>query len=235
MILIRDLRHLLLDRIETFSTLIDSAMAVRHDDVLKAHRHHELDDGNAGGTSTTRYDLDIMNILADYLQCIDKTRHRDDCGTVLIIMENRNIANLLQLLFNLKAAWCRNVLEINTAEAACKKGNCLHDIIRILRTDAERNRIDITERLEQCALAFHNRHTSLRSDIAKTKHCRTIGYNGNRIPASREVIGLVDILLDLETRLCNTRRISKAQCLIAVDICSQLNLDLTLPLIMLLQ
>ena len=129
---------------------------------------------------------------------------------MLVVMENRNITALFQLLLNLKASRCGNILQVYTAEASSQKANGLHDLIYVLASNTKWNSIYITKLFEQNAFALHNRHTSLWTDISKTKNCGTICYNSNGIPTSGEFITFINIFLNLKARLCNTRGVSKA-------------------------
>jgi hypothetical protein len=40
----------------------------------------------------------------------------DYCRPVLVVMEDRDIALFFEFAFDLKAAWCRDVFQIDTAE-----------------------------------------------------------------------------------------------------------------------
>ena len=62
---------------------------------------------------------------------------------MLIIMEDRDIAALFQLLLDLKAAGCADILQIYAAEAACQQSDCIYDVIHILASYAERNGVYI--------------------------------------------------------------------------------------------
>ena len=124
---------------------------------------------------------------------------------MLIVVENRNIALLLQLALDFKAARRRNVLEVYTAEGTGEQINRVDNLIHVLGLHTEREGIDIAERLEEHALALHDRHTCLRADVAESENCGAVRHNRAQIPAARELVGLVHILLNLKARLGNTR------------------------------
>ena len=151
---------------------------------------------------------------------------------MLVIVENRNIAALFQLLLDLEAAGSGDILQVYAAEGACQQSNGIYNFIYVLAAYAERNSVYIAKSLEQDTFTFHNRHTGLRSDIAQTQNCGTVGYYGNGVPAASQVVALIDILLNLQTGLCNTRCISKRKSLLAVYGCPRCNLQLALPFIM---
>ena len=210
MIGIGDLCHLFLDRVQTFASLINSALAVCHNDILKSHGNQKLNNRNTSSTCTGSNDLNVFNLLSNYFQCIDHTGKSDNGCSMLIIMEDRDIAAFFQLFLNFKASWCGNVLQIHTAEASCQQADGLHDLIYILAAHAKRNGIYITELFKQNAFSFHNRHASLRTDIAKSQNCSTVCHNCNSIPASGKLIAFINIFLNLKARLGNTRGVGKA-------------------------
>ena len=96
--------------------------------------------------------LDLVLRLADNLQRIHQTRESNDGGAVLIVVEDRDVALGLKLLFNFEAARSRDVLEVDAAAAAGNHVNGVYDLVDILGLDADRERIDVTERLEQLSL-----------------------------------------------------------------------------------
>ena len=146
-------------------------------------------------------------------------------------MENRDIAALLQLLLDLETAGSGDVLQVYAAEGACQQSDGIHDIVHILAPHAERNRVHITEGLEQDAFTLHNRHTGFRSDIAQTQDCGTVGHYGYGVPAAGQLVALIDVLLNLQTGLCDTRCISKRKSLLAVYGSAGSNLQLAFPFI----
>ena len=161
-------------------------------------------------------DLDVMDVFLHKLQCIDQSCQRDNSGTMLIIMEDRDIAALFELLLDLEAARCTDVLKIYATKAACQQSDCIYDVIHILAAYAERNCVYSAECLEQHTLSFHNRHTSLRSDISKAENCRTVCYNCYSVPAACQLIALIDILLNLQARLCYARCVCERKSLLVV-------------------
>ena len=119
-------------------------------------------------------------------------------------MENRDVAALLELTLNFKAARGGNIFQIDAAKAAREKGNGVDDLINILAPNAQRNGVHIAERFKEDAFALHHRHAGLRADIAQAQHRRAVCDDGYRIPAACEVIGFIYILLDLQAGLRNT-------------------------------
>ena len=150
-------------------------------------------------------------VLASKLQ---RFHHGCQCyngSTMLVIVENRNIAAFLQLFFNFKATRCGNIFEVDAAEAASEQTNGIDNVVYILGANAQRNRIYITELLEQGTLTFHNRHTCFRANVAQTQNSSTIGHNSNEVTSSGQLIAQVNVFLNFQTRLCNTWGICQRQ------------------------
>ena len=70
--------------------------------------------------------------------------------------------------------------------------------------------------LEQRALALHDRHAGNRTDIAQTEHRGAVRDDRNQIVAARIGVAERRIVLDLEARLGNTRRVRDRQIVLAV-------------------
>ena len=84
-------------------------------------------------------------------------------------------------------------------------------LVDVVRLDAQRERVHVAERLEEHALAFHDRHAGLGADVAKTQYRASVGDDGAEIVTAGQLITLVDVLLDLQARLCNAGRICQTQ------------------------
>ena len=219
-ILICDVGHLLLTEVEALITLADDAMNVAHDDIAEAHLHEKLADRTAGRARTVDDDLQLAHLLAGDLYGIQKCRSYHDRGTVLVIVEYEDVALFLQLLLDLEAARSRDVLEVDTTEGASEQGDRVHDGVHILRANAERNRVHATELLKQYALAFHNRHAGLWTNITEAENRGTIGHDRDGVPTAGQLPLLLRILLDLLADRSHARCIGEGQRLGAVDLCA---------------
>ena len=62
-------------------------------------------------------------------------------------MEDRDIATLFQLLLDLEASRCTDILQVYSTEASCEQSYCIYDIIYIFAAYAKRNRIYSAELL----------------------------------------------------------------------------------------
>src|SRR5690606_16494369 len=106
---------------------IDGATAITEDDITKPIREQQLGDADGRRTRAVDDDLHIFLLFAYELERVDKARKRNDGCAVLIIVKNRNIARFLQLSFDLKAAWRRDILKVNATEGAADEADGVHD------------------------------------------------------------------------------------------------------------
>ena len=150
-------------------------------------------------------------------------------------MKYRNVTDLLEAALDLEAARSGDVLKIDAAERAGDQLDRAHDLVNILGCNAERERIDVRERLEQRALALHDRHAGERADVAQTEDCRTVGDDRNEIVAARVFIAEGRIVLDLEARLGYAGRVGDGKIVLAVHLTAGNDLDLACPFFMCLE
>ena len=148
---------------------------------------------------------------------------------MLVIVEDRDVAHLDKTALDLEAAGSSDVLEVDTSEGAGKEINGADDLVNILGADAERECVNVAELLEEKALAFHNGHTCLGTDVAKAENCGTVGDNGNEVRTAGKLEGLVIVCLNCEAGLCNTGGVSKGEVVAGIYGNTRGNFDLTVP------
>ncbi len=154
---------------------------------------------------------------------------------MLVIVENRNITGFFQSTLNFKAAGCGDVLQVYTAEAACKQFHCPNDFVYILGTHAKRERVHIAERLKQSAFAFHNGHARFRTDIAQTQNGSAVCNNCYKICPAGQFIALIHILLNFQTGLCNAGGVCEGKIVPGFQGSAADNFNFAFPLSMLFQ
>ena len=93
-VLVGDLSHLLFLFVQSFTAFVDRTLPVTHDHIFQTHADQQFDDRDTGCTCSGSYYFDLINLLSDYFQRIDHGRHRYHCGSVLVIVEDRNITAL---------------------------------------------------------------------------------------------------------------------------------------------
>ena len=182
---------------------MDSAPGVTKDDICKSRREQQLRDRDRSSARAGDNDAHVLLPLAHDLERVCEPREGDDSGSVLIVVEDRDVAELLELALDLEAAGRRDILQIHAAEAAREEIHRAHEFVHVLRFDAERERVHTAEGLEEHAFALHDGHAGLGADVAETEHRRTVRDDGAEIVPPRERIALIDILLDLQARRRN--------------------------------
>ncbi|CAB5010394.1 unannotated protein [freshwater metagenome] len=68
---------------------------------------------------------------------------------MLVIMENWDIEELLQALFDFKAAGSGNILKIHAAKSRCYPDDSLDNLFNIGGVEADRHRVHATEILKK--------------------------------------------------------------------------------------
>jgi len=76
---------------------------------------------------------------------------------VLVVVKHRNVQFLAQARLDLEAARRRDVLQVDPSKSRSDRANSRHDLVDVLRGQADRKRVDTAELLEQHGLAFHYR------------------------------------------------------------------------------
>jgi len=153
--------------------------------------------------------MDILFLLANNFKCIGKTCQCDDRSTMLVIMEDRNITFFFQFLFNFETSRCGNIFQVYSTKGTGDHIDCIYNFVHIVAFNAEWKCIYITKCLEKDTFTFHNRHSGFWSNVSKSKNSRTVCNYQTHVPSSCEFVRFVYILLDFQTRLCNSRCISK--------------------------
>ena len=228
-----DLCHFFLLRVEVIPSLVDRTVAVAQNDMVRiqTHRDQQADNGKSGCTGTAGHHVDVVNILAGELQCVEHSCQCDNGSTVLVIVENRNVTAFLQTTLDLEAAGCGNVFQIDTTKAAGDQANRFYDLVHILGANAKRNRIDIAETLEQCTFALHDRHAGFRSDVAQSENGGAVGDDCDQIAAACQVIAFGNIFLNFQTRLCNAGGVRQRKIIGGFQRCTKCDFDLALPFV----
>ena len=82
-------------------------------------------------------------------------------------MEHRDIQLFLQARLYLEALRGSNIFQVDSTKAWSNIFHCFDDFFCISRIKADRECVNAAKLLEENCLSFHNRHSSLRSDISE--------------------------------------------------------------------
>ena len=205
---------------------VEDAVLINGDDVLSARDLQHVDDGRARRAGAVLDDLDVLNALADDLQGVEHTRQHDDGCAVLVVVEHGDVEVTLEFGFDFKALGAADVLQVDTAEG---RGNGLDrsdDLLLRLGVQADGERINAAELLEQDALALHDRQTGLRADVAQTQHGSAVRDDGDGTALHRVGVDVIGVCLDLAARLGHAGGIGGGQRIAVLAFAKALHGDL---------
>ena len=210
-------------------------LAVAEDNASQMKVQNQLRNGDSCRTGAVHHNLQIAPFLSYHLQGIQNCRTGNDGGSVLIVVEDRNITLLHQLSLDFKASRCADVLQIDAAKALGNPIDGLHNFVHIFGIHAQRDGIHVSETLEQRTFSFHYRHCGAGTDIPQSQNGGTVGDYRYQVTLSGVFIGQVFVFPDFQARLRNPRCVSNRQILIVLNRRSQRDIQLSSPLTMLLQ
>jgi len=108
---------------------------------------------------------------------------------VLVVVEDGNVQRLIQAPLDFEAARRADVLQVDAAERRGEGPYRGHDLVHVLRVQADRHRVHPAELLEQHGLALHDRQRGARADVAESQHGRTVGDDRDCVPGPGVVVG----------------------------------------------
>ena len=135
-----DLGDLLLGPVHLGVALVQSAELVAQGDVLETGLEQQLGDGDGGGTGPGEHHLHVLLLLAHHLQGVGEAGQGDDGGAVLVVVEDGDVALLLQLALDLKAPGGGDVLQVDAAEGTGDVVDGLDKLVHVLGLDAQGGR-----------------------------------------------------------------------------------------------
>ena len=150
---------------------------------------------------------------------------------MLVVVEDGNITSFLQLALDLKAAGGGDILQIDAAEGAGDQGNGVDELVHILGLDTQGEGVHIAKGLKEDTLALHNRHTGLGADVAQTQNGGAVGDDGAQVVTAGQLVGLIDVLLDLQTGLGHAGGVGQGQVVLGGHRHNGIDLNLTAPLL----
>ena len=97
---------------------VNRSCRIAKNDILYSERKEQFSNGDACCSRAVDQDLTVSQIFLNYLSGIDKTSKRDDCGSMLIIVEDGQHLKAIESFFNIEAFWSFDVFEIDGVEVA---------------------------------------------------------------------------------------------------------------------
>jgi hypothetical protein len=148
---------------------------------------------------------------------------------VLIVVEDGDVGGLLETAFDLEASRGGDILEVDSAEGRRQELHGPHDLVRVLRVQADGEGIHPCEGLEEHALALHHGHGGFCADVAQTEDGRPVGDDRHQVPTPRVEVDQRGVAMDLAAGLCDPRRVGRGEVVFARHFDPARDLELTSP------
>jgi len=145
------------------------------------------------------------------VQAIEHRGADHDGGAMLVVVEDRDLHALAQLLLDVEALGRLDVLEIDAAEGGLEGGDHVDQLVGVGLVDLEVEDVDAGELLEQHALAFHHRLGGERADVAQAEHRGAVGDHADQVRARGQLGRLRRILDDRIAGRGHARRVGQRQ------------------------
>ena len=189
----------------------DNALGIEHHHILATHAKCtiKLRARNGGSTSTIDNHLHVLNILSCHLEGILQSGSRNDGRTMLVVMHHWYVERLLQTFFNVETLRRLDVFQIDATKRRGDTFNSFTKLLGVFLVYLNIKDVNAAINLEKKALTFHDRLTAHSTNIAQAQHGRSIRDNRNKVALVGIFINIVGIALNLQTRECDTRRISQ--------------------------
>ena len=124
-----------------------------------------LANGDSSGATSVDDDLQIGELLAGELACVDHGSGDNDGSAVLIIVENGEIKLFDESPFDVEALGCLDVLEIDSAEDWEDLADDVEQFLWVLFLDADWDQINSSEQLEETALSLHDWESGIGANV----------------------------------------------------------------------
>src|SRR5215210_1703965 len=213
--------------VEVLATLVDDALRIAADDVFRAGGHDDLGAGHPRSADAVHDYTKVLHLLAHDLEGVDQGGQHHDGRAVLVVVEDGDIELFFQTLFDLEAPRGRDVLEIYAAEGGGQVLDGLDYRVRVLGVEAERERVDVGELLEESRFALHHGHRRPRPYVPESQDRRTVRDDGYRIALDGEVESPLGIAGYRPADAGDTRRIDHRKVVAGADLKLGADLDLT--------
>ena len=191
--------------VEVRTTAVQRSLAVAHDDVRGSLGEDDVRARHPRRAGARHDDPRVLHALADHAQRVEQRREDDDRGSVLVVVEHRDVELRAQPTLDLEAARRGDVLQVDAAERGRQRADDADDLVDVGRVQAERKRVDPGEFLEQHRLALHHRHRGLGADVAQPEHRGPVGDHGDHVALDGQRPCSLDVFVDRVADARNAR------------------------------
>src|SRR6185369_2431755 len=188
------------------SPLVNDPLGIAHDQVfgLESERDSEVSAGNGRSPGAVDNQTDVADVSAGKKQSIDQTGSGNNSRSVLVVMKDRDLHGLFQLLLDVEAFGSLDILEVYSAESRFQKLAGPDDLVRILGVQLDVEDVDIGKALEQNPFPFHDRLAGQGAEVAEAEHGRAVGDDCHQVTLGSILVGVLGVFLDGEARLGNS-------------------------------
>ena len=130
---------------------------------------------------------------------------------MLIVVEDRNVTDLFQFLFDFETFRCLDIFEVDASERIRDGCDGFDDLFRLFDIELDIDGVDVGERFEKNGFSFHDRLAGEMADVAEAENRRTVADDGDEIAFVGVVVRRVDIFFDFKARKGYTRAVSHCQ------------------------
>ncbi len=195
------------------ASLVNDPLGITHDDVRFPHAegHNQVGAGDGGSPGAVDDDPDLFDVLVDDVQGVQERRRGDNGGAVLVVMEDRDVHALFQLLLDLEALRGLDVLQVDPAKGRFEEPADLYDLIGVFRVDLYIEHIDVGKTLEEDSLPFHDRLARQCPDIAEAQDRGAVRQYRHQVPFCGVSVSIIGVPGDFQARFRNPRRICQGE------------------------
>ncbi len=134
----------------------DDALGVAESNLPDTDRVEHAGNGDAGGAGPVHDDLQIRELPAGDSARVDGRRQHHYGGSMLVVVEDGDIALLDQAPLYLEAGGGGNVLQVDAAETGLQQPDRAHDVVGLLAIHTKGESVDRAESFEKHRFTLHH-------------------------------------------------------------------------------
>ena len=130
---------------------------------------------------------------------------------MLVVVHDGNVGGLGNAALDFKALGRLDVFEVDAAKGLGNVHDGVDEFLGVLAVNLDVEHVDAGEGLQQQTLAFHDRLTGKRTNVAKAKNGRAVGDDRHQVALGGVAVGVFGSLLDFEARVGDTGGVGQTQ------------------------
>ena len=199
------------------SSNVERTGPIASDESSRAGGQQDLRDRHPRRADAAHDNARILDRHADHFQRVLQRAQHHDGRAVLIVVHDRDVQLAAQALFDDKTLGRRDVLQIDAAEDRRDLAHGGDDLVRVLAGQADRKGVQVAERLEDHALALHDRLSRRGADVAQAEHRRAVADHRDRVALDGQGPLFGGIVADGQAHAGNAGRVDHAQVVARLD------------------